>query len=137
MKTAIDSSVLWCIRKKESGFEAWQRLLEKAARSGQLCMCPVTFSEISPGHSNAAAVLRDLSVLAITYEEISPESAFLAGDIHMKYRREGGPRHHLIPDFLIAAHAQVQCTHLAAIDRGYMRRYFPNLKILSPLAPPR
>jgi hypothetical protein len=50
----------------------------------------------------------------------------------MRYRREGGPRQHLIPDFLIAAHAQVQCNRLAAIDRGYLRRYFPKLKLLIP-----
>lgn len=132
MKTAIDASVIWCIRKRESGYEGWQRILEQAARSGQLCMCPVTFAEISPGHSDAHAVLRDLSLLATCYEEISPEAAFLAGEIHMRYRREGGPRQHLIPDFLIAAHAQVQCNRLAAIDRGYLRRYFPKLKLLIP-----
>ena len=132
MRTAIDASVIWCIRKREPGFEEWQGILEQAARSGQLCMCPITFSEISPGHSDAASVLRDLSLLAIVYDEISPKAAFVAGEIHLRYRREGGPRHHLIPDFLIAAHAQAQCTHLAAIDRGYLRRYFPKLKLLSP-----
>ena len=132
MKTAIDASVIWCIRKKESGYEGWQTLLEQAARSGQLCMCPVTFAEISPGHPNPAAVLRDLSLLATSYEEISPEAAFLAGEIHLRYRREGGPREHLIPDFLIAAHAQIQCSGLAAIDRGYLRRYFPRLKLITP-----
>ena len=132
MKTAIDASVIWCIRKREHGYEEWQKLLEQAVHEGQLCICPVTFSEISPGRSDASEVLRDLSHLAMTYDEISPEAAFLAGEIHVSYRREGGPRHHLIPDFLVAAHAQVQCSRLAAIDRGYLRRYFPKLKILSP-----
>lgn len=72
-----------------------------------------------------------MELLAITYENFSPESSHLAGCIHWKYRREGGPREHLVPDFLIAAHAQVQCDRLAAIDRGYLRRYFPRLRLLS------
>jgi predicted nucleic acid-binding protein len=38
-----------------------------------------------------------------------------------------------VPDFFIAAHAQIQCDRLAAIDRGYLRRYFPRLKILRPI----
>jgi predicted nucleic acid-binding protein len=38
----------------------------------------------------------------------------------------------LIPDFLIAAHASVQADRLAALDRGYLRTYFPDLRILSP-----
>lgn len=36
----------------------------------------------------------------------------------------------LIPDFLIAAHAQIDCDRLAAADRGYLRRYFPELSLL-------
>lgn len=37
----------------------------------------------------------------------------------------------LIPDFLIAAHAQIDCDRLAAADRGYLRRYFPDLPVLT------
>ncbi|MEI6376776.1 MAG: type II toxin-antitoxin system VapC family toxin [bacterium] len=132
MKTAIDSSVLWCIQKEEPGHEQWQRALEIAASEGQLCICPVTFAEISPGRSNADEVMRAISLLAISYEEIIPEAAHLAGSIFLNYRRQGGPRAQMIPDFLIAAHAEVQCTHLASIDRGYLRRYFPKLKLLQP-----
>lgn len=132
MKTAIDSSVLWCIQKEEPGHERWQQILENSASKGQLCICPVTFAEISPGRSSAEEVLSALSLLAISYEEIVPEAAHLAGGMFLEYRRQGGPRTQLIPDFLIAAHAEVQCTHLAAIDRGYLRRYFPKLKLLQP-----
>jgi predicted nucleic acid-binding protein len=132
VKTAIDSSVLWCIQKQEPGYERWEQILEHAASVGQLCICPVTFAEISPGRSNANEVMRILSLLAISYEEIVPEAAHLAGSIFLEYRRQGGPRTQIIPDFLIAAHAQVQCTHLAAIDRGYLRRYFPKLELLQP-----
>ncbi|MFT5405234.1 MAG: hypothetical protein ACI9DF_004081, partial [Verrucomicrobiales bacterium] len=48
------------------------------------------------------------------------------------YRQAGGPRQHLVPDFMIAAHAETQADQLAAIDRGYVRRWFPNLRVLMP-----
>jgi predicted nucleic acid-binding protein len=38
----------------------------------------------------------------------------------------------LVPDFLIGAHAQRQADRVAAVDRGYLRRYFPRLRILKP-----
>ncbi|MGK0188260.1 MAG: hypothetical protein ACI9R3_004052 [Verrucomicrobiales bacterium] len=38
---------------------------------------------------------------------------------------------HLVPDFIIAAHAQIQADRLAAIDRGYLREGFPNSNLSS------
>jgi predicted nucleic acid-binding protein len=132
LRTAVDTSVLLAIREKEPGYGAWEQALQSAAEHGSLCICPVVFAELSPGSASAAVLLGQMEALAIDYDETSPESAHFAGCIHWKYRREGGPREHLIPDFLVAAHAQVQCDRLAAIDRGYMRRYFPRLKLLVP-----
>lgn len=41
----------------------------------------------------------------------------------------------ILPDFLVAAHASVQADALATEDRGYLRTYFPGVRILSPRAP--
>lgn len=60
------------------------------------------------------------------------EAEQLAGKIFRQYRRDGGPREHLVPDFLIGAHARRQADRIAAIDRGYLRRYFPGLKVVRP-----
>ena len=132
MKTAIDTSVLLAVAGKESGHEKWERLLRTAAEEGGLCVCPVVFAELSPGRLSADQLLSQLAALAIEYEDFSAESAHHAGVIFWKYRQAGGPREHLLPDFLVAAHAQIQCGRLAAIDRGYFRRYFPRLRILRP-----
>ena len=130
MRTAIDTSVLLAIREKEPGYDSWEAALRRAAEQGSLRICPVVFAEMSPGCPSSSQLLKQLEALAIGYDDISPAAAHLAGSIHWKYRKEGGPRAHLVPDFLIAAHAQVQCDRLAAIDRGYLRRYFPRLKLL-------
>jgi hypothetical protein len=52
--------------------------------------------------------------------------------LHRGVERSACQRRNSQPQELIAAHAQLQCDRLAAIDRGYLRRYFPRLRLLSP-----
>jgi predicted nucleic acid-binding protein len=132
MRTALDSSVLILLSRKQPGWEVWRKLLEQAATEGELIISPVAFAEYSIAYASVSSVQNDLERLRIVYEPIEPEAAYLAGQTFLRYRREGGPRRHLIPDFLIAAHASVQADRLAAIDRGYLRTYFPALALLSP-----
>lgn len=133
MRTAIDSSVLLCILRRQTGWESWRAVLSRAAEEGSLTLCPVVFAECSTGFSNVDEALAKFESLCIAYDPITPDAAYLGGQFFLRYRREGGPRTHLLPDFLIAAHASVQADRLAAIDRGYLRTYFPILPILAPV----
>lgn len=132
MRTALDSSVVLSILKRQSGWERWRDALSVAAAEGSLLICPVVFAECSIGFPSAAIARERFESLRFHYETIDPEAAFLAGQIFLRYRREGGPRLHLIPDFLVAAHATLQADRLAAEDRGYLRTYFPTLPLLTP-----
>ncbi len=134
MRTAIDSSVLLCILRHQPGWESWCATLSRAAEEGSLILCPVVFAECSIGFSSATEALARFDLLCIAYDPITPAAAYLAGQTFLRYRREGGPRQQLLPDFLIAAHASAQADRLAAIDRGYLRTYFPALALLAPSA---
>ncbi|MFN8855850.1 MAG: type II toxin-antitoxin system VapC family toxin, partial [Planctomycetaceae bacterium] len=73
-----------------------------------------------------------LNRLRIDYDQFSPSAACQAGETFRRYRAAGCPRQHLVPDFLIAAHALSQAHRLAAVDRGYLRVWFPQLLVLQP-----
>ena len=134
MTTALDSSVLWAIIRRESGHHWWLQTLMEAASVGPLIISPVAFAELAPSTADEGELLEFLARLTITYEPISPAAAHLAGLTFKRYRKAGGPREHLVPDFLIAAHAQTHAQRLAAIDRGYLRKWFPALRLLAPVS---
>lgn len=132
MKLALDASVLLTLFNQEPGAEDWMEVLIQARRQGPLVLCEVVYAEVAPAFESRGELDKVLSDLGAHLDPIEAETAWLAGETFKRYRAGGGPREHLIPDFLIAAHAKVQADHLAAKDRGYLRRYFPDLAVLRP-----
>jgi predicted nucleic acid-binding protein len=132
MITAVDTSVLIAVTKGESDAYGWIEVLAAARADGELVICEVVAAELFALLMDGRKFHRSVTGLGIDFSAISLQCAQLAGRIFKQYRRLGGPRDHLIPDFLIGAHAQMQADRIAAIDRGYLRRYFPRLKILKP-----
>ncbi|MFQ5740296.1 MAG: type II toxin-antitoxin system VapC family toxin [Acidobacteriota bacterium] len=132
MRLALDSSVLHAIFNKEAEAEEWLEALIGARRRGRLVVCEVVYAELAPAFTTQSELEAVLAKLGAQFDPIQAEAAWLAGDVFKAYRREGGPRHSMIPDFLIAAHARRQADQLAATDRGYLGRYFPDLPLLQP-----
>lgn len=132
MTTAVDTSVLIAITKGEPDALPWVDRLAQARADGELVICDVVAAEFFAVLLDESKFAHSLATLGIVFSPTSLEAARLAGRIFKTYRRQGGPREHLVPDFLIGAHAQRQADRIAAIDRGFLRRYFPRLRILRP-----
>jgi hypothetical protein len=73
-----------------------------------------------------------LSDWNLTFVASSQPSAILAGEMFRSYLQRGGKRGRVVPDFLVAAHAQIHAERLLARDRGYYRDYFTQLKLWDP-----
>ncbi len=57
--------------------------------------------------------------------------ALVAGRAHRSYRQRGGVRQTILPDFLIAGHAEVLGASLMTRDRR-LASYFPSLSFITP-----
>jgi predicted nucleic acid-binding protein len=130
--TAIDTSVLLAIFKRESGYEGWLDLLAEHAAMGPLVACEVVWAEVGAFFIEFERLRASLDLLSVGFDPIAPETAHRAGRAFRAYRDQGGPRTHLIPDFLIGAHGRLQADALLALDRGFYRRYFRGLAVVSP-----
>lgn len=129
---AVDTSVLLAIFKGEPKGELWLECLQSTSEAASLLISSVVFAEVRsffPSDKACQAALHDLD---LRHSPLNEETANLAGRIFRDYRKEGGPRTTILPDFLVAAHAATQADSLATDDRGYLRAYFPQIRILSP-----
>jgi len=129
--TAVDTSVLIAIDQGEPDSETWVDLLAGCREEGALVICDIVAAEffaVVLDENHFQASLHDLGVERMP---ASAEAVLKAGRIFRSYRDAGGPRDHLIPDFLIGAHALQDCDRLAAVDRGFLRTYFQDLVVLT------
>ena len=60
---------------------------------------------------------------------------FRAGKVFQAYRRRGGTRTGVLPDFFIGAHAEVSGLRLLTRDAARYRTYFPDARPHRPLNP--
>jgi predicted nucleic acid-binding protein len=123
---------------------------------GPLIISEVVFAELSSQFLSIEELERFLDRTGIRVAASDPKVLFHAGAAWKRYaarRKErivcsacgGGQevvcnacggiirfRQHILSDFLIGAHAEIQADRLMTRDRGYYRSYFENLKLISP-----
>ncbi len=73
-----------------------------------------------------------LDVAAIEVARTPRDALFLAGRVFVQYRRSGGARTGVLPDFFIGAHAAVSGLPLLTRDGGRYRTYFLGMVLIAP-----
>ncbi len=133
---ALDSSILVDIWADQPGSEASDQALRAALASGPVVACDVVVAEVCSSFANSDDIYDALADLGIAYSPLEAKSAVRAGEMQRRYRQRGGKRMRPVPDFLVGAHALLQCDALITRDAGFFRDYFKGLKIIVPKAHP-
>lgn len=132
METFVDSSVLLDLFTEDPRWLSWsQEQLTQAAQRGAIVLNAVVLAEIAPRFPRIEELNAALPSMAII-DEVPTAAAFLAGHAHADYRRAGGTREAVLPDFLIGAHAAVTSRPLITRDPRRVATYIPGAKLISP-----
>ncbi|MGI8959292.1 MAG: type II toxin-antitoxin system VapC family toxin [Bryobacteraceae bacterium] len=133
MITSIDTNVLLDVLvPNETLYNASVRALDNAAADGSLVICDLVYAEVCIQFDTQRECDRFLESTEIRVEPLNREAHFVASRTWRAYRKQGGHRTRILPDFLIGAHAQVQATRLVSRDRGFYRKLFPSLNVIDP-----
>lgn len=131
--TFIDTNVLLDVVTDDANWADWSiAQLEAASLNGPLLINDLVYAELSVRYDRVEDLEVFLEEAGLEMTPIPRAALFLAGKVFTQYRRAGGSRTGVLPDFFIGAHAAVGELPLLTRDMGRYRTYFPSLSLITP-----
>jgi predicted nucleic acid-binding protein len=130
--TAIDTNVLSDVFRRDPAHYDWSSNAVRLALSqGALVACGVVWAEIAAAFPTGSEAAKAMAHLTIGFDALDQAACLRCGEAWSDYRKAGGSRDRVIADFMIASHALSKADRLLTRDRGFYRRYFPELVLLN------
>jgi predicted nucleic acid-binding protein len=131
--TVVDTNVLLDLVTDDRRWADWSiAQLEAASLDGPLVINDVVYAELAVRYERIEDLDGFLDEAGLEMAPMPRAALFLAGKVFTKYRRAGGSRTGVLPDFFIGAHAAVSQLPLLTRDVGRYRSYFPSLRLIAP-----
>ena len=137
---AVDTSVLVDLLGEDAMADAAESCLRDALALGPVVLCDVVVSEITAGLGHGTEIMDAVEEMGVSYLPVELKAAIRAGEMQRRYKQRlraagaASPIQRSMPDFIVGAHALLQCSALITRDAGFFRDYFKGLKVIVPKA---
>ncbi|MEX2744860.1 type II toxin-antitoxin system VapC family toxin [Rhizobium mongolense] len=133
--TLVDTNILLDIVTDDPAWADWSiAQLETASLDGPLLINDTVYAELAVRYDRIEELEAFLDEAGLEMTAMPRAALFLAGKIFTQYRRAGGSKTGVLPDFFIGAHAAVRQLPLLTRDLGRYRTYFPSVTLITPHA---
>jgi predicted nucleic acid-binding protein len=131
--TLIDSNVLIDVVSNDPTWSSWSLArIDEAFDRGPIVINDVIYSEVSTRFEEIDKLDAVLAALGVVIAAIPRVALFSAGKAYLRYRRGGGVRTGVLPDFFIGAHAALARMPLLTRDPRKYSTYFPDVVLIAP-----
>jgi predicted nucleic acid-binding protein len=131
--TLVDSNVVIDLLEVRQPWRDWaEERMSVLSEDGALIINQIIFGEISVPYPDFELLDQALRKVAFGREDLPWEACFRAAKAFLNYRKLGGPREKILPDFFIGAHASVNGHRILSRDGARYRTYFPDVEVIAP-----
>lgn len=131
--TLVDTNVLLDLVTNDPIWADWSvAQLESASLAGPLLINDVIYAELAVRYERIEELDSFIEEAGLELASLPRAALFLAGKVFRQYRRAGGLRTGVLPDFFIGSQAAVQKLPLLTRDIGRYRTYFPTIEMIAP-----
>ena len=129
----LDTNVILDVVQDDPVWGEWsQGQLDAWAARDELGINAVIYAELSIAYLRIEELEDTVHTAGLRFLEIPREALFLAGKAFLAYRKKGGTRTGVLPDFFIGAHAAVMGLPLLTREAARYRTYFPGVALITP-----
>jgi predicted nucleic acid-binding protein len=133
MMVLVDTNVLVDVVEKDPQWWSWSiTQLRNLSLTHSLAINAVIYAELASTYSSSAILDQKIATMSLVFEDIPRQAAFLAGKAYVLYRRQGGTKSNVLPDFFIGAHAAVLGCPLLTRDKRHYAAHFPGVRLIAP-----
>ncbi|MFE0758177.1 type II toxin-antitoxin system VapC family toxin [Inquilinus sp. NPDC058860] len=131
--TLVDTNVLLDIVTGDPAWAKWSlEQLEAAAERGPLLINDIVYAELSIRYPRIEELDTFVDGAGLEVLPMTRPALFRAGKAFAEYRKAGGRRDRLLPDFFIGSQAEVSGLSILTRDVERYRTYFPTVTLISP-----
>ncbi|MFB2553928.1 type II toxin-antitoxin system VapC family toxin [Ensifer soli] len=131
--TLVDTNILLDLVTNDPAWADWSiEQMEAAALAGPLLINDAIYAELSVRYQRIEDVDAFIDEAGLLVMPMPREALFLAAKVFTQYRRAGGARTGVLPDFFIGAQAAVQQWPLLTRDARRYQSYFPTVTLIAP-----
>lgn len=129
----VDTNVLIDVLQDDPKWADWSiRQLRAQSQLHELAINPIIYSELSLMYESIEALEQTVAAMRLSFLEVPRPALFVAAKAFIRYRREGGTKQNVLPDFFIGGHAAVAGCGVLTRDPARYRSYFPTVELLTP-----
>jgi predicted nucleic acid-binding protein len=103
-----------------------------ALMGGEVLVNQIIYAELAPAFASEAELEQWFLDSEFSLAALPFSAAWPAAQAYKRYRKAGGTRTSILPDFSIGAHAQVEGLTVITRDAARYRTYFPSVELIAP-----
>ena len=129
----VDTNVLSDVLQDDPQWADWSiQQLRAQSQLHELAINPIIYSELSLMYESIETLEETVATMRLAFVEIPRPALFVAAKAFVRYRREGGTKQNVLPDFFIGGHAAVAKCAVLTRDPVRYRSYFPTVELVTP-----
>ncbi len=128
----VDTNILIDILARNVTWYDWSKAQMTERKSDGLHINDIVYAELAPYYSSEKSLDDAIAEFDLIFARVPKSALYSAGRIFRDYRRSGGTRTSLLPDFFIGAHALTLGIPILTRDVRRYRTYFPDVALIAP-----